>query len=101
MIEVESKFQQSWRIKPDMQFGWHCWEDECVVYNDATGDTHLFSTVVLFMLNELSKRPAPVHRLAASLFGGEEDKEEMDVMQRLYDLLLELHALELVEPLTE
>ena len=98
MIETEGKFQRFWQIKLGSRFEWRCWGDECVVYNNATGDTHLFSTAALYMLDELSKQPTPVNSLAVSLFGSEED---MDVMQRLYDMLLELHTLELVEPLTE
>lgn len=101
MIETEGKFQQFWRIKPGICFEWRRWDDECAVYNDATGDTHLFSTVTLHVLDELSKQPAPVHSLALSLFGDEDTPENIDVMQRLSDMLSELQTLELVEPLTE
>lgn len=101
MTETAGKLQRSWRVKPGTGFEWRRWGDECIVYNDATGDTHLFSTVALYILDELSKQPVPIDSLATCLFGGENSKEDMDVIQHLSDVLRDLQTLELVEPLTE
>lgn len=101
MTESESNFQRIWRINPAARPVWHRWGEECVVYNDSTGNTHLLTPVVLYLLDELSQQPAPVSLLATSLFEQDDGEDGTDVKQRLHEMLCDLGALEFVEPLTE
>lgn len=101
MTESESDFQRIWLINPESRIVWCRWGEECVVYNDSTGNTHLFKPVVLYLLDELSQAPASVDHLAKSLFGQDDGEDDMDVKQRLHEMLRDLDALEFVESLTE
>ncbi len=63
---------------PEAALKWRSWNDEFVVYNDLTGDTHRLDAVAARVLQELSRHPATldevVSRLSADL-GVEPDDE--------------------------
>jgi hypothetical protein len=58
-----------WRLLPGQCLRHQRWHDECVVFNDLTGDTHLLDAVVLELLLAIQQEPIAVDELpdAASL----------------------------------
>lgn len=57
----------SWRLTPGQLLLHRCWDGECVLYNDLTGDTHLVDEFALELLELLRAAPLPAALLAAAL----------------------------------
>lgn len=53
-----------WRLLPGQRLRHHGWHDECVVFNDLTGDTHLLGAEVLPLLLAIARFPIDVAELA-------------------------------------
>lgn len=56
-----------WRIVPGQQLHMHCWDGECVLYNDLSGDTHLLGEGSGALLRLLARGPAGEAQLLSSL----------------------------------
>lgn len=56
-----------WRITPGQALRFRQFDDEFVLYNDLSGDTHLLGDSAMHLLGELQRGPAPRAALAASL----------------------------------
>ena len=67
-----------------------------MVYNAATGDTHLISSVDVELLQRLSKSPCTTEVLACELAGLFSESEHSVVMEYLEATLLQLHVVGLV-----
>lgn len=82
----------SWRLTPGQQLLHRCWEGECVLYNDLTGDTHLLGEFALALLELL--RAAPLSGAALALELGLEPGGDGGPLDQV---LTDLAALHLVE----
>ena len=91
----------SWRLTPGQQLLHRCWEGECVLYNDLTGDTHLLGEFALALLELLRAAPMPAAGLAVELGlePGPEPAAASDPREALLAVLADLAALHLVETL--
>lgn len=58
-----------WRITPGQTLRFRQFDDEFVLYNDLSGDTHLLGDSAMHILSELQRGPASGAALAASLAG--------------------------------
>jgi len=86
-----------WRLAPGQRLQHRCWEGECVLYNDLSGDTHLLDEFALAVLQQLAGAPQPVAGLAAA-FESEGATPEDDAA--LFDTILaDLAALHLIDTL--
>jgi PqqD family protein of HPr-rel-A system len=81
-----------WRLIPGQSLAHRGWEDEFVVYNDLSGDTHLIGADAMQVLLCLRDGPRALETLAGALGAGADEHEALAV------LLTELAALSLVEP---
>lgn len=89
----------TWCLAPGQTLRHRQWQDEFVVYNDLSGDTHLLPESTLHLLFALQQAPAAAPALAAVLGTAfEADDGEIDAAA-VEALLSELAALALVEPL--
>jgi len=71
----------------------HCWGDQCVVYQVESGDTHLLNQVDISILQNINDKPISVDGLllvVGRLFDGRAD-------QYIQALLLNLAELGLIE----
>lgn len=80
-----------WRIAAGQQLRRRGWEDEIVVYNDLSGDTHLLSAPAWLLLAALQSACANAAALAERL---ELDPDDLPDLERM---LSSLHQLGLVE----
>lgn len=80
-----------WRLIPGQSLTHRGWDDEYVVYNDLSGDTHLFGADAMQLLLQLQTAPADEDALACAL--------EVEFAERdgLAATLVELGALSLIE----
>lgn len=71
--------------------------EECVVYNDLSGDTHLLGGQALHVLLALQSSPAAESAIAASLSAEFEFDTGSDIAADVAELLSELQELALIE----
>jgi PqqD family protein of HPr-rel-A system len=80
---------------------WRRWADEPIVYNLASGNTHVISPIAAKILRQLEQQPSTASQLAeniASEFNVESDQEVVEQVERL---ITDLDELGLVKPFTE
>jgi PqqD family protein of HPr-rel-A system len=82
-----------WRLIPGQTLTYRGWDDEYVVYNELSGDTHLFGTDAMELLLQLRAGPADEDALARALDVLPDEREGMAVM------LIELGAMSLIDRL--
>lgn len=86
-----------WRIIADDALQFRHWDDECVVYNSLSGDTHILETTTAEILLALRHGPSDVLSLGQLLA----DKWQCELNQVFLDelemTLSDMQALSLVE----
>jgi PqqD family protein of HPr-rel-A system len=89
-----------WRALPDSALHVRSWEDEFVVYNSLSGDTHLLGSAAAQILLKLQQAPSDAVALAQSLATQLQSEIEMDqeLAAQITLLLTDLHTLALIEP---
>ena len=86
----------TWRLKSKGSLHFQVWDEEAVVYNELSGDTHLLGPVAAHILAELKTAPANEEQLLSSLPMSCPD-EANELEQELGIILQNLHALALIE----
>ena len=66
---------------PDAGLRLHCWNDECVIWHGAAGDTHRMPQAIGQLLDRLSMSPANAAELSLAI-----DLHQEDVEQALSEL---------------
>ena len=86
-----------WKVNPAFPLHWHVWDDEFVVYNTGSGDTHLLDPVAAEVLQSLeiesADLPELIDRVAASL----RIEPDSKFSAYLEQLLSDLHKLGLIQ----
>ena len=77
-----------WRLAGDAALRMHYWDDECVLFHGATGDTHRLPDAVGRLLERVAAAPAGVAALSDAI-----DLHQDDVALSL----AELERLDIVE----
>lgn len=85
------------RLVAPEQFHWRSWDEWSVLYQAASGDTHLLNTAAVDLLRTLQQTPASAEQLAAQ--GTASIQATIDPEQ-LTTLLTRLTELGLIEPVT-
>lgn len=63
----------SWRVAADAELQLRYWDDECVMFHGASGDTHRIGQAVGEMLEHLLRAPASIPELAEAINLHEDD----------------------------
>ena len=64
-----------WQVAADAQLKLRYWDNECVLYHGASGDTHRLPDLIGHLLERLLLSPASVASLAEAIDLHEEDVE--------------------------
>ncbi len=83
-----------WQLLPGQALHHRVWDDECVLFNDLTGATHLLDPNALDVLLALRAGAAAVAQLCQRL---SIDPTDLDAVGGLDDTLTALAAIALVE----
>lgn len=78
-----------WRVREGQSLAHRCWDEECALYNDLSGDTHLIERPTLELLLDLAAQPQSVAQLLDAGYGEPHDIESA---------LRQLQLLHLIEP---
>lgn len=86
-----------WCIAPGQQLATWGWEDEFVLYNNLSGDTHLFGDDSIAVLDHLRQTPSTLNALVAAFSGDIDPDDAAALPETLTALLANLQNLFLVE----
>jgi PqqD family protein of HPr-rel-A system len=87
-----------WRLRPGQSLQYRHWDEEYVLYNDLSGDTHLLDDAAIELLLALKQGPASFPDLAGVL-GASFDILDADLAAETQALLAHLKHLYLVDTL--
>lgn len=80
--DMTAEVEQMWRVHPDARLRLRYWDDECVVYHGAAGNTHRVPQPVGQLLEALQARgTATAADLSAHI-----DLDQSDVERSLQDM---------------
>jgi PqqD family protein of HPr-rel-A system len=94
----------SWKVCGPSSLVWRLWDDEYVLLNTASGDTHLLDLLSGEVLRCLEEGPADAEVLAARVLRKMDpgpDRDPSPLAARIEDILTTLDELGLVEPAGE
>ena len=88
----------NWKLRAGQRLRMLSDDEETVVYNDLSGDTHLLSGIAVSLLERLRQGPADSDMLAGFLASEWELDPDIAPAELAGQLLSELAALSLIEP---
>lgn len=89
----------NWKLRAGQHLRMLADDEETVVYNDLSGDTHLLSGIAASLLERLRQGPANSDSLAGLLASEWDLGAEIAPTELAEQLLSELAALSLIEPI--
>lgn len=84
-------------ISSDQALYFHSWDNECVVYNSLSGDTHLLNLTASQILLKLQQSPTEATTLAKLVPPTDQSESHAEHELQIEHLLAELNALNLIE----
>lgn len=73
------------------------WEDELVVYNSLSGDTHLLEPLAGLVFTQLRHAPSDETSLVESLCQAQRTEPDAELSLQVRQILADLHTLALIE----
>jgi PqqD family protein of HPr-rel-A system len=87
-----------WRIPAESQLHWRAWEDDVVLFDARSGETHLLNAVAAEVLKSLAESPADLGTLARRVAIHFDVAPDSGWLSRLKALLARFDEAGLVEP---
>jgi len=89
-----------WRVPLRNMFSWRVWDDEFLVYNTASGQTHHLNFLAGEALRSLEAEPASASELVCRLADQFEIAQDSPPLQTIDRLIREFDELGLIAPST-
>jgi len=89
-----------WGVPPDNMLAWRLWDDEFLVYNTASGQTHHLNFLAGEALRSLEAEPGSAAELVRRLADRFEIAEDSPPLQMIDRLIRDLDELGLIAPET-
>lgn len=90
----------NWRLRNEAALHWHTWDDEeFLVYDETTGDTHLVNRITREALRLLALAPQNAADLSRGVADALQFAPGIEFQPNIERLLVHLDRLGLVEPL--
>ncbi len=96
-IGAEKALEERWCVPADVELIWQSWDDEVIVYNTASGQTHLLDALSGAVLKEIENRPGTIPQLAKRL-SGKLGLDSRALLDRLAEICNHFDNLGLAEP---
>jgi PqqD family protein of HPr-rel-A system len=87
-----------WRVPPGNSLSWRVWDDEFLVYNTASGQTHHLNFLAGEVLRSLEAEPGSVNEVVRRLANQFEIAEDSAPLQMIDSLIREFDELGLIAP---
>lgn len=88
--------QSVWCVPPKQTLQYRHWDDEYVLYNDLSGNTHLLGETAIVLLQALRRQAATRDTLVALLLE-EFEADRADIEAEIDELLPQMQRLALVD----
>ena len=88
----------NWRLAEGCRLHWKVWDDEFVIFDEGSGDTHLLDPLAAEVLKVLEESPGEVSGLARRIVARLDLAPDSDLTERVRELVERFVALGLVEP---
>ncbi len=86
-----------WRVISGSDLHFRIWEDEYVVYDSLSGDTHLLGSIAAQILLRLQQEPSSATALSASLASLVHAESDDELVFQIENILADLDSLALIE----
>jgi PqqD family protein of HPr-rel-A system len=86
-----------WRLVADQALHFRFWDDEFVVYDNLSGDTHLLGSTAAQILLKLKQAPSNATTLAESLAPPLNAEKDGEFVAQVEHILTDLDTLALIE----
>jgi PqqD family protein of HPr-rel-A system len=86
-----------WRLISNQAVRLRSWDNEYVIYNSLSGDTHLVGPAAAQILTQLQRAPADVAALADAMRHEWQTDTTEELGIHIRDVLADLHKLALIE----
>lgn len=95
--DMTSNKSAKWKVNPEFPLQWQVWDDEFVVYNTGSGDTHLLDTLAAEVLQSLEREPADLSELIDRVVASLKIEPDSKFSDYLEQLLYDFHKLGLIQ----
>lgn len=90
-----------WHVLEGFSLHWRTWDEETVVYQEGSGETHLLGPIEVAVLQRIEHNPATRDQLATHLINLLEATPGTALLDYLDNLLDRFYRLALIEPLSQ
>ena len=90
-----------WHVPNDNQLFFEEWEDEAVVYNSKSGETHRLNDLAASLLKIIQRQPGSINLFTEQVNNLYEVEDQLDLERQLNGLISQFDTLGLIEPLVE
>lgn len=90
-----------WRVPPEVELHWRCWEGEYVVFHPDSGDVHLLNPLAGEALKALEIGPVGAEDLARCLAARRQGTDARELTDPMAELLATFDELGLIEPVAD
>jgi PqqD family protein of HPr-rel-A system len=97
-VRLENKTQDCWTVPDANALVWRIWDDEFLIYNTASGQTHHLNLLAGEALRSLAAAAASVRELVSRLADEFAIAEDSPPLQMTDRLICELDELGLIAP---
>lgn len=94
---MEPTIGRSWKAT---KLAWKSWDNDVVVFNFASGDTHLLNPVAAHALKILEQKPLNTNELSQQLASSDNLPTDEQLTAHVKDLLSKLDEMGLIEPVS-
>jgi PqqD family protein of HPr-rel-A system len=98
MLKRQIDRNMKWQVRKDPQLLWRFWDDEIVVYNTESGDTHLLDSISSEALKNLESSPSSIAELSCLTKSAIESTLDQRLEDYFEKLIMHLWGLRLIEP---
>lgn len=100
-MQTRSGVVVMWRLKRLASLHWRCWDEEWVLYNQGSGDTHVLDAFTALTLMALEEGPANstqlLTHLGAHLAGANDGAKAAAAQEKMQTVLQQLERVGLIE----
>jgi PqqD family protein of HPr-rel-A system len=87
-----------WQASPDVRLSWASWDSEYVVFDAASGDTHVLDELSAEIFRRLDQRPGDLPDLIECFSSSTEGCRGDELAARIQKTLSQLERVGLIEP---
>jgi PqqD family protein of HPr-rel-A system len=95
---ASSEISGPWQLAEGCRLHWKAWDDEFVIFDEGSGDTHLLDPLAAEVLKLLEQSPGDVADLARRTVARLDLAPDPDLAARVLELVRRFAAAGLVEP---